>query len=50
MLSKKNPKAIAKLIKESDLDPLDIDKDAPTDYQPTDYSVTDKEIEFRSGS
>jgi hypothetical protein len=42
-LSKKNPKAIAKLIKESDIDPLDIDKDAPTDYQPTDYSVSDKE-------
>jgi hypothetical protein len=42
-LSKKNPKAIAKLIEESDIDPLDIDKDVPTDYQPTDYSVTDKE-------
>ena len=42
-LSKKNPKAIAKLLKESDIDPLDIDKDAPTDYQPTDYSVSDKE-------
>mgnify|MGYP000194480490 CR=1 FL=1 len=42
-LSKKNPKAIAKLIQESDIDPLDIDKDDPTDYQPTDYSVTDKE-------
>jgi len=42
-LSKKNPKAIAKLIEESDVDPLDIDKDVPTDYQPTDYSVTDKE-------
>jgi hypothetical protein len=42
-LSKKNPKAIAKLVQESDVDPLDIDKDVPTDYQPTDYSVTDKE-------
>lgn len=42
-LSKKDPKAITKLIQESDLDPLDIDKDVPTDYQPTDYSVTDKE-------
>jgi hypothetical protein len=42
-LSKKDPKAIAKLVKESDIDPLDIDKDVPTDYQPTDYSVTDKE-------
>ena len=42
-LSKKDPKAIAKLVKESDVDPLDIDKDAPTDYQPTDYSISDKE-------
>ena len=42
-LSKKDPKAIAKLIEESDIDPLDIDKDVPTDYQPTNYSVTDKE-------
>jgi hypothetical protein len=42
-LSKKDPKAIAKLVKESDIDPLDIDKDVPEDYQPTDYSVSDKE-------
>ncbi len=42
-LSKKDPKAIAKLIEESDIDPLDIDKDVPTDYQPTNYTVTDKE-------
>ena len=43
---KKDPKAIAKLVKESSLDPLDIDKDAPSDYEPTDYSVTDGEIEL----
>ena len=42
-LSKKDPKAIAKLVKESDVDPLDIDKDAPTEYEPTNYSITDKE-------
>ena len=42
-LSKKDPKAIAKLIKESDVDPLEIDKDAPTEYEPTNYSITDKE-------
>jgi hypothetical protein len=45
-LSKKDPKAIAKLVKESDVDPLDIDKDAPTDYQPTNYTVTDKEYDL----
>jgi len=42
-LAKKDPKAIATLIKESNLDPLEIDKDAPTDYEPTNYSITDKE-------
>jgi len=42
-LSKKDPKAITKLIQESSIDPLDIDKDAPTDYHPTNYSVSDKE-------
>jgi len=42
-LSKKDPKAVAKLIEESGIDPLDIDTKAKTDYQPTDYSVTDKE-------
>ena len=42
-LSKKDPLAITKLIKESTVDPLDIDKDAPVDYQPNNYSVTDKE-------
>ena len=43
---KKDPKAIAKLVKESSLDPLDIDKDAPSDYEPNDYSVSDGEIEL----
>jgi len=43
-LSKKNPKAIAKLIKESGIDPLDIDTDEEVDYNPTDYGVSDKEF------
>lgn len=42
-LSKKDPKAIAKLIKESGIDPLDIDAEGSADYRPTDHSVTDKE-------
>ena len=45
-LSKKDPKAITKLIQESSLDPLEIDKDAPNDYQPNNYSITDKEYEL----
>ena len=43
-ISKKDPKAVAKLIEESGIDPLDIDTDNKTDYQPTDHSVSDKEF------
>lgn len=42
-ISKKDPKALAKLIKESGMDP-DIDFDEPEDYTPKDYSVSDKEF------
>ena len=42
-LSKKDPQAITKLISESTVDPLEIDKEAPVDYQPNNYSITDKE-------
>jgi len=45
-LSKKNPEAITKLIKESSIDALEIDKDVPSDYQPNNYSITDKEYEL----
>ena len=42
-LANKDPKAIAKLIKESGLDPLDIDTDEAADYKPKNYSIGDKE-------
>jgi hypothetical protein len=42
-ISKKDPQAIAKLIKESGIDPLDLDTETQTDYKPTDYNVSDKE-------
>ena len=42
-LSKKDPLAITKLINESTVDPLEINKDVPVDYKPNNYSVTDKE-------
>ena len=42
-LSKKDPKAVAKLIEESGIDPLDIDTDTKSTYAPTDYSISDKE-------
>lgn len=45
-LSKKNPAAISKLIKESGIDPLDIDTDKEVEYTPNQYGVTDKEYKL----
>jgi|SaaInlV_135m_DNA_2_1039731.scaffolds.fasta_scaffold06207_2 hypothetical protein len=45
-LSKKNPQAIAKLIKDSGIDPLDIDTDEEVEYKPTDYGVSDMEFKI----
>jgi len=45
-LSKKDPKAITKLVTESDLDPLDIDPESAEDYKPAAYTVDDKELEL----
>ena len=47
-LDKKNPEAIKRLIKESGLDPLEIDTDKTDAYQPGNHSVTDAEANFRS--
>lgn len=43
-LSKKNPAAIASLIQESGIDPLDIDTEKKVEYKPTDYSISDSEF------
>ena len=43
-LAKKDPKAIAQLIKDSGIDPLDIDNDEDVNYKPNNYSVSDKEF------
>jgi len=45
-LDKKNPEAITKLIKESGLDPLEVDVDAATEYQPNTYTVDDRQVEL----
>ena len=45
-LSKKDPKAIAHLIKDSGIDPLDIDTDEEVTYKPNNYSVSDKEFKI----
>jgi hypothetical protein len=45
-LSKNDPKAIQKLVKESGMDPLDIDSSTNQDYRPNNYTVSDQEFKF----
>ena len=45
-ISKRDPKAIAQLIKDSGIDPLDIDTDEEVGYKPTNYGITDKEFKI----
>lgn len=47
-LDKKNPEAIKKLIKESGIDPMEIDTDADIKYQEGNHRVTDEEATFAS--
>lgn len=46
-LDKKNPEAIAKLVKESGIRPMDIDTESDN-YQATNYSVPESDIEFKT--
>lgn len=51
-LHNKNPEAIAKLVRDADINPYDIDnsqesKDKDKDYRPKDFSVSDKEVTLR---
>lgn len=43
-LSNKNPEAIQKLLKDSNIDPLDIDVKQDTNYKPTNRKITDTEL------
>jgi len=47
-VSKGKPEAIAKLIKEHNIDPLDVDLDQSEQYKPSDYSVSDAELALDS--
>ncbi len=42
-LGNKKPDAIAKLLKESEINPLDIDTEESADYEPTNHEVSDSE-------
>jgi hypothetical protein len=45
-LDKKNPDAVQKFVKESGIDPLDIDDKKDTEYTPSTYTVNDTEVEL----
>ena len=45
-ISKKNPEAISKLLKDSGIDPMDLDIDSADNYQQSNNAVHDKEIEL----
>jgi hypothetical protein len=45
-LANRSPAAIAKLIKDSGIDPLDIDTSGDSTYQPGNYEISDKEFEL----
>jgi hypothetical protein len=47
-LEKKNPEALKKLIKDSGVDPLDIDVSVEPAYEAGNHKVTDQEIAFRA--
>lgn len=46
-INNKNPDAIKKLIKESGIDPLDINTEDNVDYRPTNHAVSDQEMAFQ---
>lgn len=45
-LEKRKPQAIGKLVKDSGIDPLDLDTENSTEYKPSSYTVDDKELEL----
>lgn len=45
-LEQKNPEAIKKLIKDSGIDPLDLNMEDNASYRPTNHGVTDTEVAF----
>jgi len=47
-LDKKDPAAVKKFIKESGVDLLELDPDAPVEYTPNTYTVDDKEVDLDS--
>ena len=49
-LDKKDPKAIHKLLRDSNIDPLNVDTSVESGYVPRDYSASDAQVNFESTS
>lgn len=47
-LDQKNPDAIKKLVTDAGIDPMDIDTNAPVEYNGNNHRITDEEVAFRS--
>lgn len=47
-VNQKNPDAVKKIIKDSGIDPLDLNMDDNVSYQPHNHAVTDAEVQFHS--
>lgn len=47
-INKKNPEAIKKLLKDSNIDPMDIDVSTEPNYQAGSHVVSDSEVRFRA--
>lgn len=47
-LEKKDPAAIAKFLKDKEVDPLDLDMSEETQYKPGNHTVSDEEMRFNS--
>jgi hypothetical protein len=45
-LSNKNPEAIKKLLKDSNIDPMDLDLEGNSTYTPTNHAVSDREVDL----
>lgn len=45
-LNKRDPEAIKKLLKESEIDPLDVDIHSEANYEPKKHVISDKELEL----
>lgn len=45
-LKKKDPKAIARYLKDAGVDPLDLDLEGSSEYKPKSYTASDQEVDF----